>query len=48
MAKEAARVGGADHGPELNKQIRQGRVEFLAQFPSLATVEMTQRSPGVH
>jgi maltooligosyltrehalose trehalohydrolase len=33
----------ADHGPELAKQIRQGRAEFLAQFPSLATPEMQQR-----
>jgi len=30
----------ADHGSELNRQIRQGRAEFLAQFPSLATPEM--------
>ncbi len=33
----------ADHGPELAKQIRQGRAEFLAQFPSLATPEMQRR-----
>jgi maltooligosyltrehalose trehalohydrolase len=38
----------ADHGPELAKQIRQGRAEFLAQFRSLATPEMQQRfsDPG--
>jgi maltooligosyltrehalose trehalohydrolase len=30
----------ADHGPELAKKIREGRAEFLAQFPSLATPEM--------
>jgi maltooligosyltrehalose trehalohydrolase len=38
----------ADHGPELAKQIRQGRVDFLAQFRSLATPEMQQRfaDPG--
>ena len=38
----------ADHGPELAKQIRQGRVDFLAQFRSLATPEMRQRfaDPG--
>jgi maltooligosyltrehalose trehalohydrolase len=30
----------ADHNAELNKKIRQGRGEFLAQFPSLATPEM--------
>jgi len=33
----------ADHGPELAKLIRQGRAEFLAQFPSLATPEMQKR-----
>ena len=38
----------ADHGAELAKQIRRGRAEFLAQFPSLATPEMQQRfaDPG--
>jgi maltooligosyltrehalose trehalohydrolase len=38
----------ADHGPELAKQVRQGRAKFLAQFPSLATPEMQQRfaDPG--
>jgi maltooligosyltrehalose trehalohydrolase len=38
----------ADHGPELAKQIRRGRAEFLAQFRSLATPEMQQRfsDPG--
>jgi maltooligosyltrehalose trehalohydrolase len=33
----------ADHTPELARQIRDGRAEFLAQFPSLATPEL-QRS----
>jgi maltooligosyltrehalose trehalohydrolase len=33
----------ADHNPELNRQIRHGRAEFLAQFPSLATPEMQTR-----
>ena len=33
----------ADHGAELARQIRQGRAEFLAQFPSLATPEMQRR-----
>jgi maltooligosyltrehalose trehalohydrolase len=33
----------ADHRPELNKQILQGRAEFLAQFRSLATPEMQKR-----
>jgi maltooligosyltrehalose trehalohydrolase len=38
----------ADHSPELNRQIRQGRAEFLAQFRSLATPEMQERfaDPG--
>ncbi len=38
----------ADHNAELNRQIRQGRAEFLAQFPSLATPEMQERfaDPG--
>ena len=38
----------ADHNPELNKQIRQGRAEFLAQFRNLATPEMQPRfaDPG--
>ena len=38
----------ADHNPELNCQIRKGRAEFLAQFPSLATPEMQKRfvDPG--
>lgn len=30
----------ADHKPELALLVRQGRAEFLAQFPSLATSEM--------
>ena len=33
----------ADHTPELNCQIRQGRAKFLAQFPNLATPEMQDR-----
>jgi maltooligosyltrehalose trehalohydrolase len=38
----------ADHDAELAKQIRQGRAEFLAQFPSLATPQMQQHfaDPG--
>jgi maltooligosyltrehalose trehalohydrolase len=38
----------ADHNPELNGQIRDGRAEFLAQFNSLATPGMQQRfaDPG--
>jgi maltooligosyltrehalose trehalohydrolase len=35
----------ADHGPELAKLVRQGRAEFLAQFPSLAAVEKRQSFP---
>jgi maltooligosyltrehalose trehalohydrolase len=30
----------ADHHPELNKQVREGRTQFLTQFPSLAQPEM--------
>jgi maltooligosyltrehalose trehalohydrolase len=30
----------ADHKPELNELIREGRLTFLSQFPSLATEEM--------
>ncbi len=30
----------ADHKPDLAKLVRQGRCEFLSQFPSLASVEM--------
>jgi maltooligosyltrehalose trehalohydrolase len=30
----------ADHTPELNRHIREGRAEFLAQFPSLAAPEV--------
>jgi maltooligosyltrehalose trehalohydrolase len=30
----------ADHHPELNQQVRQGRTQFLMQFPSLAQPEM--------
>jgi maltooligosyltrehalose trehalohydrolase len=38
----------ADHGRELAKQIRAGRADFFAQFPSLATPEMRERfaDPG--
>jgi len=32
----------ADHNPELNRKIRQGRAEFLEQFPSLAVPGMQQ------
>jgi maltooligosyltrehalose trehalohydrolase len=30
----------ADHGPELAKLVREGRVKFLSQFPSLAASEI--------
>jgi maltooligosyltrehalose trehalohydrolase len=33
----------ADQTPALAEQVRQGRVDFLAQFPSLATPEMRER-----
>jgi maltooligosyltrehalose trehalohydrolase len=38
----------ADQNAELNQKIREGRAEFLAQFPSLATPEMQSRfaDPG--
>jgi maltooligosyltrehalose trehalohydrolase len=38
----------ADHTSELNRKIRAGRAEFLAQFPSLSTPEMRTRfaDPG--
>ena len=38
----------ADHSSELNRQIREGRAEFLAQFPSLATPEVQKQfaDPG--
>jgi maltooligosyltrehalose trehalohydrolase len=38
----------ADHNAQLNKQIRLGRAEFLAQFPSLGTTEMQRlfANPG--
>jgi maltooligosyltrehalose trehalohydrolase len=32
----------ADHHPELNKQVRAGRIQFLTQFPSLAQPEMRE------
>jgi maltooligosyltrehalose trehalohydrolase len=32
----------ADHDPELSRKVREGRLEFLAQFPNLATPEMQQ------
>ena len=35
----------ADHKPELNELIREGRLKFLAQFPSLATEEMKSILP---
>jgi maltooligosyltrehalose trehalohydrolase len=33
----------ADHRPELADAVRQGRAEFLSQFPSLASPEMQDR-----
>jgi maltooligosyltrehalose trehalohydrolase len=40
----------ADHSPELRPLVQKGRLEFLAQFPSLATLEMRscQPDPGDH
>jgi maltooligosyltrehalose trehalohydrolase len=33
----------ADHGPELARQVRGGRSEFMKQFPSLRTAEAQQK-----
>ena len=35
----------ADHKPELNVLVREGRLKFLSQFPSLNTEEMKSRLP---
>ena len=35
----------ADHEPELAAKVKQGRLEFLSQFPSLASARMKQRLP---
>ncbi|MBI4423681.1 MAG: malto-oligosyltrehalose trehalohydrolase [Elusimicrobia bacterium] len=35
----------ADHGPELAEKVREGRREFLAQFPSLAQAEAAPLIP---
>jgi maltooligosyltrehalose trehalohydrolase len=35
----------ADHKKELVQTVRRGRIEFLSQFPSLATAEMSSRFP---
>ena len=35
----------ADHGGELGRKVREGRAEFLAQFPSIATPEMMAMLP---
>jgi maltooligosyltrehalose trehalohydrolase len=35
----------ADHKPDLARQVREGRLEFLAQFPSIAPPEMRARVP---
>jgi len=35
----------ADHNPELASKIKQGRFEFLKQFPSLANPDMQSRLP---
>lgn len=38
----------ADHEPELAKSVQNGRLEFLAQFPSLATPEARSCIPAPH
>ncbi len=35
----------ADHGPELARLVRQGRLDFLSQFPSLATAAVRAEVP---
>jgi len=35
----------ADHKPELARQVRRGRAEFLHQFPALAATEMQRELP---
>jgi maltooligosyltrehalose trehalohydrolase len=35
----------ADHHEELSRRIRQGRAEFLSQFPSIASPEVQSRLP---
>ncbi len=35
----------ADHNPELAKLVRQGRLEFMSQFPTLAVPEVQARIP---
>lgn len=36
----------ADHPPDLSELVRQGRLEFLQQFPSLMTPEMQELMPA--
>jgi maltooligosyltrehalose trehalohydrolase len=43
FAASSAFLFFADHPGELGEQVRKGRVEFLAQFPSLATPEIQRR-----
>ena len=38
----------ADHNPELAKAVQTGRIEFIKQFPSLASVSIQQRTPAPH
>jgi maltooligosyltrehalose trehalohydrolase len=35
----------ADHGPDLGKLFREGRAKFLAQFPSLAAIDILSLMP---
>jgi maltooligosyltrehalose trehalohydrolase len=35
----------ADHQPELARKVREGRAEFLTQFPSIATPEVSEALP---
>ena len=45
FAATAQFVFFADHTPELNAKVKEGRLEFLSQFPSLSTEQMRARVP---
>ena len=38
----------ADHSPDLARAVQKGRIEFCAQFQSLASPEMRERAPAPH
>jgi maltooligosyltrehalose trehalohydrolase len=45
FAATAPFVFFADHTPELNAKVKEGRLEFLSQFPSLSNKQMRARIP---